>query len=107
MLRSLWDGGEPLTARQVQERVDGVALTTVMTALDRLRAKGEVRRIDEPGAAMRFTSARAEDEHVGLAMLARLDDSRDRGSALAHFVSALDEDGLDALRHAVRLRETW
>ena len=44
-MNQLWDASEPLTVRQVHERLAGqrdLAYTTVMTVLDRLAKKGVV-----------------------------------------------------------------
>ena len=46
VMARLWDAGEPLTVRQVHERLDparGLAYTTVMTVLDRLAKKASSR----------------------------------------------------------------
>lgn len=102
MLRVLWDAPQGLTAREVQARVPNPqpAHTTVLTALDRLRAKGDVVRASQAADGIVFAAARTEEEHVGQAMLARLEDSSDRAAALLHFAGSLDADDLALLRRA-------
>lgn len=107
VLRVLWDAGEPLTAKQIQAAIPGPAPahTTVLTALDRLGAKGHVRRTGDQIRNVRFAATRSEDEHTSLAMLARLESSRDREGALLRFAGTLDDAELDVLRRAMLDRD--
>ena len=56
VLRLLWAADEPLTAREIQDRFPGrvPASTTILTALDRLRAKGDVTRVGHEQRGIRF-----------------------------------------------------
>lgn len=63
-MNSLWDRGEG-TVRQVLERVGGtLAYTTVMTVLDRLHSKGQVRR-SKAGLAWRYRAAAPREAVLG------------------------------------------
>lgn len=60
----LWDRGEA-TVRQVLKRLgDDLAYTTVMTVLDRLHGKGQVRRRKE-GLAWSYVAAASRAEVLG------------------------------------------
>ncbi|MDT9592533.1 BlaI/MecI/CopY family transcriptional regulator [Nocardioides zeae] len=101
VMRLLWDAARPLTAREVVGLMPEPrpAHTTILTALDRLAAKGQVRRTGTRD--IQFEAASSEEEHVGHAMLERLLASRDPEGVLRHFTGGLDADGLAALRRAV------
>ncbi|MVA74849.1 transcriptional regulator [Auraticoccus sp. F435] len=102
LLRALWQGEEPLSAQELAGRLPGTtpAVTTVLTALERLRVKGEVVRVG--GArGVRFAAARSESEFTGEAMLATLADSGDRTAALLKFAGSLDPEDVAALRRAL------
>lgn len=103
LLRVLWQGGEPLTAQEIAQRLSGdtPAVTTVLTILERLRVKGEVVRVGEGPRGLRFSPARSESDYTGEAMLATLADSSDRTAALLKFAGSLDAQDVDALRRAL------
>lgn len=103
VLRVLWDATEPLTAKSIQEVFPGKtpAYTTILTALDRLRGKGDVVRVGEAQRGMRFAAARSESEHTGQNMLAELATSSDRSAALLTFAGSLDDRDLALLRRAL------
>lgn len=106
VLRVLWDHDEPLTARQIQQLLPGAtpAHTTVLTALDRLGAKGHVERVGDQTRDITFAASHTEQEFVSQAMLNRLGNSRDREAALLHFAGTLDDSDIDVLRRALKRR---
>lgn len=102
MLRVLWDSPAPLTSRQVQAAIPDPqpALTTLLTVLDRLRAKGLVDRSEGSGP-YEFAPTRSESEHTVEAMLTSLTSTSDRQAALLTFAGHLDETDADVLLQAL------
>lgn len=103
VLRALWEHEEPMTAKELVTAIPGArpAHTTVLTALDRLAAKGQVYRVGEERRGVRFAATHTEEEHVGLAMLDRLGRAQSRSAALQHFAGRLDAEDIAALRKAL------
>ncbi|WP_170931474.1 BlaI/MecI/CopY family transcriptional regulator [Aeromicrobium sp. PE09-221] len=103
VLRTLWDNDSPMTAKELQAALPGArpAHTTVLTALERLRAKGQIRRVGEERRGVRFAATRTEEEYIGLAMLDRLDHAQRRSAALLHFAGQLSDEDVAALRKAL------
>ncbi len=92
MLAALWAADEPLTAAQVQQRLDGdLAYTTVLTILSRLLDKGMVTR-RKAGRGYAFAPARDEATHTAGQMRSLLEHGSDREAVLARFVSELSAD---------------
>ncbi len=106
VMRVLWESDDGIAARQVQQRIPGSAPahTTVLTALDRLVAKGHAHRSDHQRGIL-FAAVRSEEEHVSAAMLDRLHDSSNREAALLHFVGTLDEQDAELLRRSLDRRD--
>ena len=103
-MAALWAHPDGLSARQVVEALSGqpAAITTVLTVLDRLRAKGLVSRSDGPVAgAYVFTAAHSQSDHVVSGMLGSLTASSDRHAALMHFAGRLDPEDAEVLRTAL------
>lgn len=106
VMAQLWDAGQPLTVRQVHERLRGerdLAYTTVMTVLDRLAKKGVViqQRADR---AYRYAAAQTREEMTAALMLDALRGTPDgpaRDAALAHFVGQVGPAGAAALSAAL------
>jgi predicted transcriptional regulator len=98
VLAALWNAGEPVTAADVQQRVDGeLAYTTVVTILSRLYDKGAAIR-DKHGRSFLYAPV---DDEAGLAarrMRKVLDSEPDRSGVLARFVSNLSESDEMMLR---------
>lgn len=108
VMTQLWDAGEPLTVRQVHERVArerDLAYTTVMTVLDRLAKKGVVTQ-EKQDRAYRYTPAQSREEMTAAVMLDALGDidGPARDAALAHFVGRLSPDALAAAIEAAKKR---
>lgn len=106
VLRCLWDAVDPLTSRELRERFDErdrPALTTLLTVLERLQAKGLVEREQAAGGAL-FRAARSESATAASAMAGVLGGVHDREAALLQFAGRLDERDLVALRRAIERR---
>ncbi|AXT86740.1 CopY family transcriptional regulator [Aeromicrobium sp. A1-2] len=103
VLRTLWGGERPLTAKEIQQALPGQlpAHTTVLTALDRLRGKGDVERAGVDARGIRFAATRTEAEHTGLAMLQHLTGAGDRRAALMRFAGHLGAEDIELLRRAI------
>ena len=109
VMTQLWDATEPLTVRQVHERLSrdrDLAYTTVMTVLDRLAKKGVVdqQRADR---AYRYAPAQSREEMTAALMLDALSaapDGATRDAALAHFVGRLSPEALTAAIEAAKQR---
>ena len=96
VLGCLAAAGRPLTVAEVQAELDdGLAYTTVMTALSRLHAKGALTR--EPAGRGYAYSLPADPAAVGASVTARrmsrlLDSGGDRAGVLARFVANLSPE---------------
>lgn len=105
VLRVLWEAGGPCTAREVQHRfIDAdrmPAFTTVLTVLERLRAKGRVVRTEANGGGSLFAAAESESLSAANAMLSALVGSSDRSAALLRFAGELDPRDVEVLRAAL------
>ena len=106
VLQALWGSPEDLTAHQVVDLVGSPtpAITTVLTALERLRGKGLVTRTRQ-GRAFAYRAAAAREQLVASAMLAALEDSGNRALALSRFVDEVPADDVVALRKALEQRD--
>lgn len=93
VLACLVAAGRPMTVAEVLiELDDGLAYTTVMTALSRLHAKGALLR-EAAGRAFAY-SVPADPAAIGASVTARrmsrlLDSGQDRADVLARFVADL------------------
>jgi len=107
VMTQLWNAGEPLTVRQVHERLSRdreLAYTTVMTVLDRLAKKGVVTQ-QRADRAYRYAPAQTREEMTAALMLDALSSSPDgatRDAALAHFVGRLSPQALAAAIEAAK-----
>jgi predicted transcriptional regulator len=98
----LWDAGEPMTARAVVDALPGreLAVTTVLTVLSRLEAKGLVRR-SRDGRAHFYEATAGREEHLAALMRQVLDGAADRDAALTRIVGGISAQDQDALRRAL------
>ena len=98
----LWESPEPMTVRQVGNRLTDrdLAHTTVMTVLDRLAKKGFVRR-ERAGRAWRYRPAATREAYVAELMLTALDETGDRQAALTRFARSVSGSEADVLREAL------
>jgi len=104
VMTQLWDAGEPLTVRQVHERLSrerDLAYTTVMTVLDRL-AKKRVVLQEKADRAYRYRPAQTREEMTAGLMLDALSATPDQDAALAHFVGRLSPEALAAAIEAAK-----
>jgi len=105
VMRILWDSEGPLSARTVcgSFPADGPvpALTTILTVLDRLSAKGIVTKSPVGAAGFVFAATFSEPTFVADAMESALLSSSDRSSALLHFAGSLGSHDAELLRRAL------
>jgi predicted transcriptional regulator len=104
VMTQLWESKEPLTVRQVHERLSrdrDLAYTTVMTVLDRLAKKAVVTRSKEE-RAYKYAPAQSREEMTAALMLDALSASPDQDAALAYFVGQLPPDALAAAIEAAK-----
>ncbi|MBL7258464.1 BlaI/MecI/CopY family transcriptional regulator [Paractinoplanes lichenicola] len=107
VMTQLWDAGEPLTVRQVHERLSrqrDLAYTTVMTVLDRLAKKGVVQQ-QKADRAYKYAPSQSREEMTASVMLDALSSSDDQDAALAYFVGQLSPDALAAAIRASEKRK--
>lgn len=103
VMNVLWEGDDPLSVRDVQDRLEDqdLAYTTVMTVLDRLLTKQMVHR-ERDGRAFRYSPALTRDAATAEVLNAALDDAGpDRTAALVHFARTVDPAEAAALRDAL------
>lgn len=96
----------PLASRDVLVSLDAdgmhLALTTVITALQRLTQKGVVRRLPGPTSRMwLFEAAQTPSERAAASMTSTLAGVADREAVLLQFTGSLSEDDLTLLRKAL------
>lgn len=106
VMRVLWASPQALPGYEVAQRVGEPvpALTTVLTTLERLRAKKLVAR-ERDGRVYVYRAVVAREHLVATTMLAALDDSSDRVVALTRFVDEVAPEDLAVLRDALARRE--
>lgn len=103
VMRCLWQRAEPATVRDVLEELAKsrpLAYTTVMTVLDNLHGKGQLRR-RRRGRAWEYATTRSSAQHTAALLQQILGESGDRDEALMHFVADLDAETATKLRAAV------
>ena len=102
VLDALWSHSEGLTAAEVVELLPGreLALTTVLTVLERLRKDGLVER-EREGRSFRHQAAVTREDFLARVMLEALGESADRQVVLARFVNHVSTTDADALRSAL------
>ncbi|MGH3278776.1 MAG: BlaI/MecI/CopY family transcriptional regulator [Trebonia sp.] len=103
VLQVLWDHPEGLAARDVIAALGGrdLAMTTVLTVLDRLRRKRLVGRHDDARPHRYFATVTRED-YVADIMLDALGQATDRRAALVRFLGGVTVTDTDHLRRALR-----
>lgn len=107
VLRVLWDRPGPVAARDVLAALAGregdgreLAVTTVLTVLDRLGRKGLVRR-ERSGRAHLYQATVSREDYVADLMLEALGQAPDRGAALTRFLGSVTPADTDHLRRAL------
>jgi predicted transcriptional regulator len=92
VLATLWAATEPMTPAMVQAGLPReLAYTTVMTVLQRLHAKGLVRRW-RSGRAYAYQPALDAAEFAARQMRSALDRGHDRAAVLQRFVAGLSNE---------------
>ena len=99
----LWEAGEPLTAQHLREQLSegSLALTTVLTVLDRLGRKGFVDRLGR-GRPHTFAARGTRAAYVAELINEALDQTDDRAAALASFVGSTSQRDAATLLSALR-----
>ena len=105
VMNVVWATPDGATAREIVSALPGpeLAITTVLTVLDRLQRKGMVER-ERVGRAHRYTAARSREDFLSALMSDALDSTDDRGAVLARFLGAMRPDDTDTLRKLLRRR---
>lgn len=100
----LWTWNRPTTVREVVDdinKIRPIAYTTVMTVTNILYTKGWLLR-DKQGRAWLYSPVRSREAYAAALMEDGLGESKDRSTALVHFVENMSEDEVAALRRALR-----
>ena len=107
VLQVLWDAPAPVAARDVLAGLarrdpaqPELAVTTVLTVLDRLGRKGLVRR-ERDGRAHRYQASVSRADYVADLMLEALGQAPDRSAALTRFLGGVSPADTDHLRRAL------
>jgi predicted transcriptional regulator len=107
VLQVLWDAPGPTSARDVLAALTQrdpaqreLAVTTVLTVLDRLRRKGLVRR-ERDGRAHRYQASVSRADYVADLMLEALGQAPDRSAALTRFLGGVSPADTDHLRRTL------
>lgn len=95
VLSGLWDASEPLTGRELLQRLSPPALayTTLMTVLSRLVEKGLVTRTGT-GRSHRYKAAGSSSELTAQAIRRMVASADDTAVVFTHFVESLDDPAL-------------
>lgn len=103
ILRVLWEQPDGLTAREVTSALPGpeLALTTVLTVLDRLGRKSLVSR-DETTRPHTYRAAVSREDYIAEIMLEALGEAPDRPAALSRFLGRVTETDTADLRRLLR-----
>ncbi|WP_062641156.1 BlaI/MecI/CopY family transcriptional regulator [Streptomyces maremycinicus] len=100
----LWTWNRPATVRDIVDDINKtrpVAYTTVMTVTNILYSKGWLLR-GKQGRAWLYTPVRSREAYSAALMEDGLGESKDRRTALVHFVENMSEEEQSALRKALR-----
>jgi len=100
----LWDADGTLSVRQVLDHLQPgrtIAYTTVMTVMDRLFKKGHLLR-EAAGNAFLYSPCATRADYTATLMAGALEADPDRGAALVHFTTRLNDADTKALRAALR-----
>lgn len=106
VLQVLWDHPDGATARQVIDDLQGpeLAVTTVLTVLDRLRRAGLATR-EEGTRPHRYFSAVSREDYIADLMLDALGQAPDRGLVLSHFLGKVSAGDTAQLRRVLGRRQ--
>lgn len=106
VLQVLWDHPEGITARDLLDALEGrdLAMTTILTVLDRLGRKDLVIRRDGL-RPHRYAAAVQREDYIADLMLDALGQAPDRGAALTRFLGGVTDTDSDHLRRVLRRRQ--
>ncbi|MEY5017823.1 MAG: hypothetical protein RL431_872 [Actinomycetota bacterium] len=106
ILSILRDSATALNAGEIQAACTEPtpAYTTVLTALERLRVKGDVDRVGEAARGIRFVATRSDQEQALSTITDALDASRDRDGVLLKFAGTLSDRDIALLQRVLRDR---
>jgi predicted transcriptional regulator len=98
----LWRAGRPLTAADLRHALADrdLAVTTVLTVLDRLGRKHLVSR-ERVGRAHHYTATGSREALIADTMLEALGTTDDRGAALSRFIASVSDEDAALLRAAL------
>ena len=99
----LWSADEPLTVRDVLERIARdrpLAYTTVMTVMDNLHRKGIVSR-EREGRAFRYRPTKDRAAHTAELMHELLSGSGDTSVTLLRFLDTMSANEVKKLKRAL------
>lgn len=98
VMDALWDNPAGLTSRELTQGLpQTLAMTTVLTVLDRLRRKGLVQRASA-GRWYRYSAAATQAEYTAALMVEALGSEGDSHAVLEHFVQAVSPEQMNSLR---------
>lgn len=102
IMRVVWDHTGPVTVRSVRDEIQGErpAYTTVVTVIERLRAKGWLSRVKQ-GRSYLYEATDSEGDYTAGLMSSALDGAGNRSAALLSFAGRLEPDEVEALRQAL------
>ena len=109
VMQAVWEAGEPVTVRDVAERLQGrgreLAYTTVQTMMNILRRKGALRSRSGPGRALLYRAGVSREEATASMtdeFVARLFGGRAE-PLLARLIEheSIDRQTLAELKHAI------
>ena len=102
-MRVIWLSDHPVTASAITEALNvdrTLAYTTVMTVVERLRAKQMLTRVRE-GRFYLYSPAQSPEDYTAGFMGDLLATSDDRSGALMSFADTLKIDDVEALKQAL------
>lgn len=102
IMRVVWDHPGPVTVRSVLDEIQGdrPAYTTVVTVIERLRAKGWLSRVKQ-GRSYLYEATSSEGDYAAGLMSSALDGTGNRSAALLSFAGRLEPDEAQTLREAL------
>lgn len=100
-----WRMARPFTVRELHEELKAertLAYTTVMTVMDKLYAKGWLRR-EARGRAYAYEAVASREEYTARLMREALSTSENQAAAFVHFLGQLSDGEAQALRAALEI----
>ncbi len=103
IMDAVWDADEPLTVRNILERIDHErtpAYTTVQTVTEILYRKGWLQR-HKDGRAWRYRATHSREEYTAGLVEEALSSTPDRTATLVRLVEQMDPDEVSELQAAL------